>query len=331
MDKDSLLSFKYRSRYLLEELKNKLPTKEQVESWTKQFGVGSATYLLYESILANSQQREFIDLVRKSQKNSTPVSHDVEVVIVGSGEPGVLAWGQHLDFFSSICRQCGFRTHDLLTYEDQNIADNAFLIGEYIQSNSFKKIILTIGQGSLEMSWLNRTNEKNKRYDLSSVVAWVNFGGSVDGLKQSELLLESSFKKKFLQIKSLWQKNLIEFAIQSSPKHPVWRSPISGIDSILNVSCIGFVYARDLNPIYRAQHRNLSEFGPNDSISLLIDQIIKPGFIYPMWMKSPIFHLENSELEIEKIILAVKSILLNQHMIQLGSIKREELGYQLST
>ncbi len=97
----------------------------------------------------------------------------------------------------------------------------------------------------------------------------------------------------------------------SSKANPVWRdgSEFSGLKQSINVTLLPICLEKHIPIFYKTSYQKLRDLGPNDSQSLLADQIIRPGFIYPIWGRVVIDDIEPIKPSLVRVILALKCIL----------------------
>ena len=315
MENDSLGLIKFRNREFIKSLDGEIPNAETLAEWNKNFGTDQASFLFYESILASQEQKNFIEFVyhQKVESLKPTLKNPIEIFVISSSNEKLARWGSHVDLMRSWLAELGHVAEELVTFSDNNLLENARLIGEVIQSSHSKKVIVSFGRGSLEMSLLAKMNEKNRTHDLHSVAAWINLAGSVMGSVEADQILNSRLLRALAQVKSFWKKDVLTSLAWASKKNPVWRSGFSSLKHSINVTMLPICLEQHIPVYYKNSFQKLKALGPNDSQNLLSDQIIRPGFIYPLWRRAVIDDIVSVKQDFIRLILAIEAI-LNQRL-----------------
>ncbi len=315
IEQEPLGVLKFRNLELIKSMNGEVPTLEIINEWNKKFGCDHASFLLYESVLASPEQKNFIEFVyhHKLEQTQAEFKNPIEILVVSSSNEKLAKWGSHVDVMKSWLEELGLFADELVTFSDNSLIENARLIGEAIQASHTKKIIISFGRGSLEMSLLAKMNEKNKIYDLHSVASWINIAGSVSGSIEADQILEGRMSRLTSRLKSIIKKDYRTQLAWASRKNPVWRSGFSSLKQSINISVLPICLERHISAYYKNSYLKLKSFGPNDSQNLLVDQIIRPGFIYPLWRKAVIDDIGSVKQDFVRIVLAVETI-LNQRL-----------------
>ncbi len=316
MDHEARLSLiKFRNLDLIRELQGEIPSAEVLKEWSEKQGSDQVAFLLYEAILSSIEQKNFIEFVR-TQKPVPSIAlstfkSPIEIWIISSANQSLSPWGKHVEVIGSWLEEFGHDWNELVTLSDNNIMQNARLIGEAIQTTHTKKMIISFGRGSLEMSLLCKMNEKNKKFDLHSVASWVNIAGTVSGSSRSDEILDSSYLRMMAKIKSLYHREYFNDLLLRSKTNPVWRSgsEFLSLRQSVNVTLLPIVFEKQIPVFYKKSYQKLKALGPNDSQNLLADQIIRPGFIYPLWGRVVIDDVDPIKPSLLRVVLAVKSII----------------------
>jgi len=313
MDHDVLGLIKFKNRDLIRDLAGEIPSDELLKQWTSQLGCDQATFLLYEAILNSLEQKNFIDFVyhQKLDQARSVFKNPIEIWIISSSNESLIPWGAHVDVLKSYVSEQGFQAFELVTFSDNNLMQNARLIGETIQASHTKKIIVSFGRGSLEMSLAAKLNEKNKFFDLHSVGAWINIAGSVSGSELVDKTLTSPFFKLHAKIKSFWKREYLHNLLMASKTNATWRSGFSSLKHAISISMLPICFEKHIPVYYKNSFQRLRSLGPNDSQNLTTDQIIRPGFIYPLWGKPLIDEVDIIKQDFLRVIIATEN-LLNQ-------------------
>ncbi len=311
MEYDSLSLLKYKNLELIKEQAGEIPNAETIANWSNTLGGDRAAFLLYESILASPEQKNFIELVYHQKIGPAP-KHPVEIWVISSSNEKLAKWGSHVDVIRTWMQELGRETQELVTFSDNNLLENARLIGEAIQASHNKKIIVSFGRGSLEMSLLAKMNEKNKTHDLHSVASWINIAGSVSGSVWADQILNSRLSQFASKLKSLWRKEYLADLAWASKKNPVWRSGFSSLKHSINITMLPVCFEKHIPVYYKNAFQKLKAFGPNNSQSLLVDQIIRPGLVYPVWRKTLIDEIEAVKQDFIRVVLASETLIFSR-------------------
>ncbi len=315
LDHEAKLSLiKFRNLELIRELNGEIPSADVLQSWSQKQGSDQVAFLLYEAVLNSLEQKNFIEFVRTQKVDRLDLAENkspIEIWIVSSANQSLSKWGAHVDVIGSWLEEIGLDWNELVTLSDNNILQNAQLIGEAIQASHSKKVIISFGRGSLEMSLLSKMNEKNKRYDLHSVCSWINIAGSVSGSLKADQILSHYFSRAFAKIRAIFQREYFQNLLLSSKSNPVWRggSEFTALKQSVNVTLLPICFEKHIPVYYKKSYHSLRSLGPNDSQNLLADQIVRPGFIYPIWGRVVIDEIDPIKPSLVRVILALKSIL----------------------
>lgn len=316
MEHEARLSLiKFRNLNLIRELNGEIPTAEVLKEWSQKQGTDQGAFLLYEAILNSTEQKNFIEFVRTQKPvpftQLSTFKSPIEIWIISSANQSLSPWGEHVEVIGSWLEELGLDWNELVTLSDNNIMQNARLIGEAIQASHARKMIISFGRGSLEMSLLCKMNEKNKNYDLHSVSSWINIAGTVSGSFKADEILKSPYLRAIAKMKSFFHREYFNDLLLKSKTNPVWRSgsEFTSLKQSVNVTLLPIVFEKHIPTFYKKSFQKLRKDGPNDSQNILADQIVRPGFIYPLWGQVAIDDIDPIKPGLLRVILAVKTIL----------------------
>ena len=117
-----------------------------------------------------------------------------------------------------------------------------------------------------------------------AVRVWVQICGLVRGSPVVDAVLHSPWTRAALRAHLAyrrWNLGLLE-DLRHGPG-ALLAAPAAAPPGVLVVNILAFPLTPHLSRDARPRHRLLAPDGPNDGSSLLRDQILEPGLVYPLW------------------------------------------------
>ncbi|WP_010568789.1 hypothetical protein [Leptospira broomii] len=265
-----------------------IPSMEELSLLVKQYSPDYATIRLLQAIYSDSfqakYQKKYFDLV-KQLRTKAPTKRDLtklekyQILFV----PG-LAYRLDKSTGADFSRQRNWFgksgiTSSLIETDELGLAkDNAIRIKEYIalHSDGRKVIIVSASKGSqdvLEYFAIASPEE------IKHVHAWVNIGG----INRGTLLANEfcKFPKSLLPIIMLGFRGrsaaLVRDLQRLEPSDGFLAQRVPKTLKVIHFQ--GILFDSQVNEEIHSRYRKLSQFGPNDGLTLTVDSIVPKGIV----------------------------------------------------
>jgi hypothetical protein len=257
-------------------------TRDRLARIARNCGCDFATAMLYDRVRRHPEFAPFIDAVDARRAAPSASARGVGKVLVAPA-----AFFRELPKFGgdgAVVREAaerrGFAAEMLPTMSSGSVTENAAIIADRLSRESEPVIVVSISKGAADVRVaLDALGER-----AHTVRAWVQICGIVHGSPIVDAILASRVRRtalaaylKFLRAdlsvcrELTWSENALLGARAVAP---------AGVE-VVNV--VGFPLAHHMRGNARRRHTQLQRFGPNDGSTLLVDAIVEPGVVYPVW------------------------------------------------
>jgi len=120
---------------------------------------------------------------------------------------------------------------------------------------------------------------------FEGVVAWLNIGGVTSGSPIVTWALSRRIPSLIARVLFWWRRRNFQFLLDLDRRagKPL-DFPLRAPEHLKMIHVVGFPLKRHLSTKRsRLWHRRLSEYGPNDAATVLIDSCKLPGIVIPVW------------------------------------------------
>jgi hypothetical protein len=250
-------------------------------------GIDFATALLFGRIMSSPQHGPFIEQIRQLKQQNLQNRQPVNVtlaVVPGAFYVEYPETGADGQVVRQIATEFGYCTELIPVHSVGTPLQNSKVICDWLAERSELNIVLvSLSKGGADVKIALAAS--GGRDLFRNVVAWINFGGILDGSPAAEWLLSRRMSSLLLRCLFLFRGydfrfildlgrgsgNLLDFELQS-PEH------------LKMIHVVAFPLIRHLSSRRaRRWHRRLSSLGPNDAVMMLADVCKLPGLILPVW------------------------------------------------
>jgi len=264
---------------LLESVHGKL-SKEFLHHVCKQFGIDTATVMLYQWI-TEYKHRDFCNYLANLRCEVVQPDSDVGMLII----PGMFykefpEMGGNGNIIKSIAEQFGFEAEIVPTQSTGDLLANAMTILDHIKSSERKpQWLVSISKGSAEVGICLNLLDTHLRKNIRG---WISLCGIFNGSPMADIRLKNPLAKIVLRSYLKWKGANYQAIEEMRPSHLLWKQDLLAFDGptihIQPIPVASYVHARLIK-----RYRQLAEFGPNDGTIMLDDIIDRRGQIYPLW------------------------------------------------
>ncbi len=268
----------FRPELALEQLDE--PTLRQV---VEERGVDFATALLYDRFRRSSRHGPFIDALEAlppGPDGGLPRLPWTVLVVPAAGYREMPAYDGDGLLCRSIAQEFGMTARLVPTLSTGPVAANALIVREALAAEPERSVVLvTLSKGSAETRvalaepgpWQDRLH------------AWVQVGGVPRGTWLIDRIQQRWWRRLALalliRLRGLDSRLLEGFSRDA----PGIAGPAQAPPGVLAISLIGFVLSSHVSGRIAARHAELGSLGPNDGFTLILDSVLEPGFVYPVW------------------------------------------------
>ena len=272
----------YREYPSLQEL-----SEGALQQVTRDEGIDFATALLYQRLSVcpkNSQALEALGQFEKGPLFNTPCCDAILAVAPGAfyvEHPDTGADGSKL---LKAAEAFGCEAELVPTQSVGTLDENAQTIIDWLLQNRDKPVILaSLSKGGADIKAAFQHSRAGEAF--RTVVAWVNVGGITSGSPIVTWTLARKIPTLVARAIFWWRRRNPQFL------NDLDRRPGAPLDCDLYVPShlkiihvVGFPLRHHLsNNHSRTWHRRISEFGPTDAATVLIDSCKLPGIVLPIW------------------------------------------------
>ncbi len=288
---------------IVEGFPDRLPRTDEIADLNAHFGpvlTAVALEQICRRVHPHAAFREAVEAAgREAAQGRTPAlpaERRPEVLIVESSDPfwPGRKWGQHVEPWRSWVRKSGCTTDFVRTSATGGVQTNAdTLIRELKRQTRSPLILLSQGQGSLEVRWALEHLAATAPEALAGIGAWISVGGGARGLSMAAWRSRSWWRlaqaEMALSLKGRPPQLLRSLSI-THPRvmrafGPPFRHSGSGFKggSILCVSVVGLALPSDVPQSMWSEFQAFSRWiGPNDGVASFQDQVLGTGYVLPI-------------------------------------------------
>jgi hypothetical protein len=270
----------------------RVPTREMLQTLTRERGIDLATAIFYQSVLASSTNGPFIEAVDREDAAPLPAPSRYHLLIVPALYYRELPqYGGDGRAIATIAQACGLGVTVAPLLSKGSLSDNASILWQTLcklqssqdrSQNQGEIVLLSLSVGGGETRIMLAEHAGSPQ--LARLAGWINVCGLVRGIPLAEQLLRNPLRR--LHAKTVCKLIGVDFALvrELDPHHAYWQEslclpPQLRIANLIGVPLHSHVQQRSLFKRYGW----MQEMGPNDGMSLLSDLVVEQGPIYPLW------------------------------------------------
>ncbi len=168
------------------------------------------------------------------------------------------------------------------------VTENARVLVRRLRAETERSVILlSFSKGGADARVALRDAEARR-----AVRVWVQVCGLVRGTPLADRILDVPWLRLAVGANFAWRRWRLAALdeLRAGPGSLLHGPPAAppGVE-VLNV--VGFPLRSHVGHDTRVRHARLSRWGPNDGAALLLDQVLEPGWIYPVWGADHYFHM----------------------------------------
>ena len=258
-------------------------TRDRLRGIARDNGIDWGTALLYDSIRRAEWNREFLERI-DSHESPTAMSGGTEVLVA----PGALyreqpRFGADGRAVRAAAQDLGMSCRVIDVASMGSVTGNAEIIAQELERESRPVILASLSKGGSDV----RIALERHPHIAGKIHCWLNFCGLIRGTPISDSLLGTRW----------WQRGILRGYLAYTRAHRDFVSELAATaDSLLGqpmnadvartvriINVVAFPLTAHLSRNSAARHARLAVYGPNDGTALLCDEIVEPGFIYPVW------------------------------------------------
>jgi hypothetical protein len=180
----------------------------------------------------------------------------------------------------ALVRANGFDTHFIETGDRSKVADGAQMLADYLiaERGSKRRIILvSASKGGADVAYALGTLLKGKKLD--HVAGWISIGGVIRGTPLADVGLSWPYNW-LLALTGWWHGATLgiahDLAIESSAER---AASYAFPDHLTVLHYVAVPFSGTITASVRNNYGSMRPFGPNDGVTLLVDQLLPQGFV----------------------------------------------------
>jgi hypothetical protein len=200
----------------------------------------------------------------------------------------------------------GIRNCLLNTHEGGSIEANAELIVEALGNVAAEDNVIVVSASKAGAETALALGGPDARRTARQVRAWVNICGMLHGTPRADAVLRSPlwrlFFKAYFRLKGWDFANVESLATERSRGR---MQKLNVPDHLCVVNFVGFPLSGDVTKLARPKYKQLRQHGPNDGLTLLIDEIFPMGTTIVEMGKDHYFRGADVELKTVALVRTV--------------------------
>jgi hypothetical protein len=182
-----------------------------------------------------------------------------------------------------------------------SVSDNARTIAEaLLRSDGRPLVLVSMSKGAADL----RVALESLGSRAPSVRAWVQVCGLAAGSPFADAILSSVVRCAATRAYFAYHgANFQAVRELSTAPGALLRGRPRAPDGCLVVNVVAVPLSHHLTGNARRRYALLSRFGPNDGGGLLLDSVVEPGLIYPVWGTDHYFQLASAERLLTRLFL----------------------------
>ena len=260
-------------------------TPHAVQQLTAERGIDFATALLYDRLSRRPDVAELLSCFAEERlrETSSPTAGKVAIV------PGALyleypQTGADGRAIRAEVERMGWHAELVPVPSAASPYENAVHLCEWLSRQPCENLVLvSLSKGGADVKCAMSLPGASKAFDR--VCGWVNFGGILDGAPMVEWACSRWFTRSWYRgVCKLGGHDFNAFTSLRRDSSSPLSFPLRTFPHIETIHVIGMPLRQHLSS-RRAKrwHRRLSRWGPNDSVTLLLDVLRWPGKVFPVW------------------------------------------------
>ncbi|MBM3459395.1 MAG: hypothetical protein FJX77_12800 [Armatimonadetes bacterium] len=190
--------------------------------------------------------------------------------------------------FREIAEEFGLPTAVASVGSGETVLRNAALLQSELTAYPERSVLLvSFSKGGADARIALRDPAARARVRL-----WIQVCGLVRGTWLADRIMDRPWLRIPVGLNFLlrgWKLEALE-ELRSRPGSLLSGSP-DGPEGVETIHVIGCPLRCHVGQEARLRHARLARFGPNDGTALLRDQILEPGWVYPVWGADHYFHV----------------------------------------
>lgn len=265
--------------------------RETLGDLARRHGCDLATCLLYDRVKRDPALAPFIDDIDAKRRETGPLPQMRGRLLIAPAAffRELPSFGGRGDVVAEVAARFGLHASLLPAKSTGSVTENARLIRDALVAESHEPtVVVSLSKGGTDV----RLALESCGSELPKVRAWVQIGGIVRGSPIVDSILESRVRRTVLRAYLAFLR-----ADLSVCRELTWRrndlldGALAIPSSIEVINVVGFPLARHLRGNTRRRYFEMRHLGPNDGSTLLVDSIVEPGHVYPLWSADHYFRV----------------------------------------
>lgn len=258
-------------------------TRDRLAEVSRRDGCDAATELLYAAVLDDPMHGAFvrrIDALARARTARRRLSGRVLVA------PAALyrelpRFGGDGRVVTEAARRFGLETALLPVESSGSVRENAARIARALEAESDGPLVLvSLSKGAADV----RLAFERLGGAPPNLRAWVQICGLVRGSPIVDAILDNPIRRALLRAYLACLR--VDLSVCSELRWgagSILAGDVTAPEHVEVINVVGFPLAEHLRGNTRRRHRQLRALGPNDGSTLLVDAVVAPGTIYPLW------------------------------------------------
>jgi hypothetical protein len=267
---------------------------------TVEYGVDGASTVLFDALLSDPENATFLRALEDagSRDGARPAFPEgTRLVVVPGGfykeRPDMGSGGEA---FLELAKEWALPAEQVPLASLGGVAANTRRVRDFFAARSpGRDVVVTISKGGYEFSRAIAASP----HHFTTVRAWINVAGLLRGSLVANHILSSPWRRfllsTYLRLKGGDRKALTELVWQGAAT----RRPPPGVKVI---SCVGVPLTSHTRGTIQRRHAAVAAEGPNDGASLVLDTLVRPGHVLPLWGAD---HYFRTFSRVERLVRAI--------------------------
>ncbi|HHI92672.1 MAG TPA: hypothetical protein ENK04_04025 [Gammaproteobacteria bacterium] len=264
-------------------LNGQLPSREYLHSISNQHGADLATTVFYHSIFSSPEYNRFIAAIDRQKIAEAPYKTEIKLFIVPAffykEYPSFGGGGEHI---LNVARKLGLDAEVVKTISTGSVRENAGILLDTLMKCTHKEIwVISMSKGSAEVRLMYQ--QFSDKVPVEKISHWFNVGGLTYGSQFVDDMMRSPFRRAKTRAICLATGAQFRALHELQTHHPFWQEAFIPPENTRITNILGVPLSSHIERTLVTRYNRIKALGPNDGMVLLVDTLVMPGMIYPIW------------------------------------------------
>lgn len=260
------------------QLKNENFNRTGLAAISTNEGCDYATALLYQKVINEKKNKALMQAVDSLKPIFTSLKQYKLIIIPGFYYVEHKEMGSDGSLVQDVAEHLGLNYEIIKTRSLGSIEENSAIIAETIDNESLPLVIVSLSKGSADFKLFCQQNHSR----LKNIKCWLSISGLTVGTPMVAKTLGNHFRFLVLSIYLRLKGQSLATLKELSDEHSYSKMRLKNLP-FKTINVAGFCIASQVSQSSIKQYSYLTEFGPNDGVTILADVVEDFDYSYAIW------------------------------------------------